>query len=91
MRRTTLPWSRRSSTASGSPVPVHFVDEETDHGPIILQRTVPVLADDTPESLAARVFEAESEALPDALSLLAADRVRMDGRRVIVLSGTEKM
>jgi formyltetrahydrofolate-dependent phosphoribosylglycinamide formyltransferase len=53
---------------------VHFVDNEYDHGPIILQRTVPVLDDDTPESLAARVFAAECEAYPEALRLLAAGR-----------------
>ena len=64
---------------------VHFVDNQYDHGPIILQRTVPVLDDDTPDTLAARVFEAETEALPDALALLAAGRVQMDGRRVTVL------
>jgi phosphoribosylglycinamide formyltransferase-1 len=50
---------------------VHFVDNEYDHGPIILQRTVPVLDDDTPESLAARVFVAECEAYPEALRLIA--------------------
>ena len=50
---------------------MHFVDEEYDHGRILLQRTVPVLPDDTPESLAARVFAAECDALPDAISLFA--------------------
>lgn len=46
---------------------VHFVDNEYDHGPIIAQRQVPVLPDDTPEQLAARVFEAECELYPDVL------------------------
>ena len=46
---------------------VHFVDNEYDHGPIILQRNVPVMPDDTPESLAHRVFEAECKAYPEAL------------------------
>ena len=46
---------------------VHYVDNEYDHGPIILQRTVPVMDDDTPEALAARVFAAECEALPEAI------------------------
>jgi phosphoribosylglycinamide formyltransferase 1 len=50
---------------------VHFVDNEYDHGPVILQRTVEVMPGDTPESLQARVFAAECEALPDALRLLA--------------------
>lgn len=61
---------------------VHFVDDEYDHGPIILQRAVPVLEDDTPESLAARVFAAECEAYPDALRLFAAGRLEVRGRRV---------
>lgn len=61
---------------------VHFVDNHYDHGPIILQRVVPVEADDTPESLAARVFEAECEAYPNALRLYAAGRLKIEGRRV---------
>jgi phosphoribosylglycinamide formyltransferase 1 len=61
---------------------VHFADNQYDHGPVILQRSVPVLDDDTPETLAARVFEAECEAYPEALRLLAAGRVTVDGRRV---------
>jgi phosphoribosylglycinamide formyltransferase-1 len=62
---------------------VHFVDNEYDHGPIILQRVVPVLDDDTAETLAARVFAAECEALPEALRLIAAGRIRVIGRRVL--------
>ena len=50
---------------------VHFVDNQYDHGPIILQRAVPVLDGDTPGTLAARVFEAECEAYPEALRWLA--------------------
>ncbi len=61
---------------------VHFVDNEYDHGPVILQKAVPVLDDDTPESLAARVFQAECEAYPEVLRLIAAGRVRVAGRRV---------
>lgn len=63
---------------------VHFVDNQYDHGPIILQRVVPVLDDDTPASLATRVFEAECVAYPEALRLLAEGRVTVDGRRVRV-------
>ena len=48
---------------------VHYVTNEYDAGPILLQREVPVLPGDTPESLAARVFEAEQRALPDAVRL----------------------
>ena len=62
---------------------VHFADNEYDHGPIILQRTVPVLDNDTPATLAARVFAAECEAYPEALALIGSGRLRMDGRRVV--------
>lgn len=61
---------------------VHFVDNEYDHGPIILQHTVPVLDDDTAEVLQARVFEQECHALPEAIRLIAARRVSVEGRRV---------
>jgi phosphoribosylglycinamide formyltransferase 1 len=64
---------------------VHFVDNEYDHGPILLQRPVPVLDDDTPETLAARVFAEECEAYPEAITLIAEGRVRMDGRRTRIL------
>jgi len=56
----------RGCTVSGCTV--HVVDDEYDHGRILLQRTVPVLPDDTPESLAARVFAAECDALPEAIA-----------------------
>ena len=58
----------RGCTVSGCTV--HLVDNEYDHGRIILQKTVPVLPDDTPESLAARVFAAECDALPEAIAHL---------------------
>ena len=61
---------------------VHFADNQYDHGPVILQKAVPVLDDDTPDTLAARVFEAECEAYPEALQLIAEGRVRVEGRRV---------
>jgi phosphoribosylglycinamide formyltransferase 1 len=64
---------------------VHFADNEYDHGPVILQKAVPVLDDDTPDSLAARVFEAECEAYPEAIQLIAEGRVRLEGRKVRVL------
>ncbi len=64
---------------------VHFADNEYDHGPIILQRCVPVLDDDTADTLAARVFEAEGEAYPEAIQLFAEDRLRIEGRRVRIL------
>jgi phosphoribosylglycinamide formyltransferase-1 len=61
---------------------VHFVDNLYDHGPIILQKVVPVLDDDTPDSLAKRVFRAECEAYPEALRLLHSGRVTVQGRHV---------
>jgi formyltetrahydrofolate-dependent phosphoribosylglycinamide formyltransferase len=64
---------------------VHFADEAYDQGPIILQRAVPVLEDDTPQSLARRVFEAECQAYPAAIRLFAQGRLRIEGRRVRIL------
>jgi len=63
---------------------VHFVDNQYDHGPIILQRAVPVLDDDTADTLAARVFAAECEAFPEALRLIGAGRVSVAGRKVTI-------
>jgi phosphoribosylglycinamide formyltransferase-1 len=65
---------------------VHLVDDEYDHGPVILQRTLPVLEGDTPESLAFRVFEQECVAYPEAIRLYAAGRLRVEGRLVHVAS-----
>jgi formyltetrahydrofolate-dependent phosphoribosylglycinamide formyltransferase len=59
----------RGCTVSGCTV--HLVDNEYDHGRILLQKTVPVLPDDTPESLAARVFAEECRALPEAIRRFA--------------------
>jgi len=61
---------------------VHFADNQYDHGPVILQKAVPVLDDDTPKTLAARVFQAECAAYPEAIQLIAAGRVTVAGRRV---------
>jgi phosphoribosylglycinamide formyltransferase-1 len=59
---------------------VHFVDEGTDTGPIVLQKTVPVLDSDTPDTLHARIQEQEHLAFPEALQWLAEGRVRVEGR-----------
>lgn len=64
---------------------VHFADARYDCGPIILQCAVPVLDDDTVQSLADRVFAAECKAYPKAIQLFADDRLRLEGRRVRVL------
>ena len=63
---------------------VHFVDAGTDTGPIILQRSVPVLDDDTPETLHKRIQVEEHIAYPEALRLIAAKKLRIEGRRVII-------
>jgi phosphoribosylglycinamide formyltransferase-1 len=64
---------------------IHFADREYDHGPIILQRCVPVLDDDTPDSLADRVQALERELYPEAIQLFAEGRVQLEGRRVRIL------
>lgn len=64
---------------------VHFVDEGADTGPIIAQRSVPVLPGDTPETLQQRVLEVEHEILPEAVALFCQDRLKVQGRRVSIL------
>ncbi|MDD4736400.1 MAG: phosphoribosylglycinamide formyltransferase [Kiritimatiellae bacterium] len=62
---------------------VHFVDEGMDTGPIILQKTVPILDEDTVETLHARIQQQEHLAYPEALRLIAANRLTLRGRRVL--------
>jgi folate-dependent phosphoribosylglycinamide formyltransferase PurN len=64
---------------------VQFADNQYDHGPIILQCPVPVLDSDTPDTLAARVFEQECEAYPRAIQLFAEGKLRLEGRKVLVI------
>ena len=68
---------------------VHFVDEHYDSGAILLQRTVPVFDDDTPERLQARVLEEEHRALPEAVRLLVNGAVEKTGRKVVIRRETE--
>jgi len=63
---------------------VHFVRHEMDTGPIIAQAALPVLSNDTPETLAARVLELEHRLYPLALTLIAEGKVEIDGDRAIV-------
>ncbi|NCC50281.1 MAG: phosphoribosylglycinamide formyltransferase [Spartobacteria bacterium] len=63
---------------------VHFVDDGMDTGPIIIQRAVPILEGDTPKALHERIQEQEHQAYPEALRLLAAGCLSIDGRRVII-------
>lgn len=67
---------------------VHFVDAQYDHGPIILQRAVPVLEGDTADTLAARVQAAERRIVPEAVRLFAEGRLTVDGQRVRIRRGS---
>ena len=62
---------------------VHFVDEQVDHGTIILQRAVPVEDSDTPETLAARILVEEHRAYPAAIARVLSGDYHMDGRRYV--------
>ncbi len=68
---------------------VHFVDEQYDHGPIILQEAVPVFDNDTPETLAERVQAKEREIYPKAIQLFAEGRLKVVGNKVIILPPNE--
>ncbi len=63
---------------------VHFADDTYDTGPILVQKCVPVKEGDDPDTLAARVFQAECEAYPEAIQLIASGRVTVQGRRVVI-------
>ena len=62
---------------------VHFVDEYLDHGPIIVQRAVPVLDDDTVETLSARILTEEHRIYTEAVNIVLAGKWRLEGRRVV--------
>jgi len=64
---------------------VHFVDEGTDTGPIVLQAAVPVLPEDTEATLSARILAEEHRIYPDAIRLFAEGRLHIEGRRVRIL------
>jgi phosphoribosylglycinamide formyltransferase-1 len=68
---------------------VHFVNEECDAGPIIIQAVVPVFPDDTEESLSARILKQEHRIYPRAIQLYSEGRLRIEGRKVLV-DGLEK-
>lgn len=65
---------------------VHFVDEYLDHGPIVLQRAVPVLETDTVETLSARILVEEHKAYSDAIRIVLSAQFRLEGRRVVIES-----
>jgi phosphoribosylglycinamide formyltransferase-1 len=66
---------------------VHFVDENLDAGPIVLQAVVPIRDDDTPETLSARILDEEHRIYPEAAHIVLEGRYRIEGRRVILESG----
>ena len=76
-QRDALQWGAKVSGCT-----VHFVDEECDYGPIILQKTAEVRDDDTEETLSARILAEEHKALPEAVRLFAEGKLRVEGRRV---------
>jgi phosphoribosylglycinamide formyltransferase-1 len=65
---------------------VHFVDEHLDHGPIIVQRAVPVLPDDDEHTLAARILEQEHQAYTEAIRIVIEGNYQIVGRRVVIRS-----
>lgn len=68
---------------------VHLVDEGVDSGPIVLQAAVPVLEDDTEETLSSRILEQEHQIYPRAIQLFAERRLRLAGRRVVIEEDAE--
>jgi phosphoribosylglycinamide formyltransferase 1 len=65
---------------------VHFVDEQLDHGVIVLQRSIPVLDDDDAHSLAGRILTEEHLAYPEAIGRVLSDQYRIEGRRFVRVS-----
>jgi phosphoribosylglycinamide formyltransferase-1 len=68
-------------------VTVHLVDEQVDHGPIVLQEAVPIGPEDDWESLESRIHEVEHRLLPLAVRLLLEGRLKVEGRQVLVTEG----
>lgn len=78
-QRQALEWGAQVTGCT-----VHFVDEELDHGPIVLQHPVPVLAGDTEETLSERILVHEHEIYPQALKIVCEEKYRIEGRRVLL-------
>ncbi len=62
---------------------VHFVDEKVDHGPVIIQAVVPILDDDTAQTLSARILKEEHRIYPEAVRLFFEKKLKISGRRVL--------
>ena len=69
---------------------VHFVDEELDHGPIILQKAVPVLDTDDERALATRILEQEHIAYTEAINIVLAGNFEIEGRRLVSRSAKSR-
>jgi phosphoribosylglycinamide formyltransferase 1 len=82
--RDTLEWGAKVTGAT-----IHFADEETDHGPIILQEAVPVLPEDDEQSLQDRIKQVEHRLYPEAVRAVAGDRVQLVGRTVVIANVRE--
>ena len=70
--------------AKATGVTVHFVDEQMDHGPIILQKSLEIKDDDTEEFLATRIHNIEHQLYPEAIKLFVEGKLRIEGRKVKV-------
>lgn len=81
-QRQALDWGARVTGAT-----THFVDEQVDHGPIILQSAIAVLPTDTEDTLADRILETEQRLLPATVRLAAEGRLSVEGRRVTIQGG----
>jgi phosphoribosylglycinamide formyltransferase 1 len=85
--------THRRALASGATqhgATVHFVTADLDHGPIVAQAAVPVLAGDTEAALAARVLEQEHQLYPDAIRLFVEDKLTLEGGAVRIAGATER-
>lgn len=78
--RDTIAWGAKVAGAT-----IHFVDEDVDHGPIILQKAVPVLEADDEETLHERIKQVEHRLYPEAVRLVVAGRTRIEGRKVVIV------
>lgn len=72
-------------------VTIHFVDEKMDHGPIIMQESLKIHDDDTLEALESRVHELEHKIYPKAIQLFVEDRLKIKGRKVLILPAVKKI
>lgn len=82
--RDAIAWGARVTGAT-----VHVVDEEVDHGPILLQEAVPILDDDDEASLHRRIQEVEHRIYPEAVRMVLEGRIRIAGRRAVLETPTE--